>query len=45
MLATRRMNGNISDEQAFEAIKNGIDALPAGTKMMLNSGNPWLISV
>ena len=28
----------VSDEQAFEAIKAGVDALPAGTKMFLNSG-------
>ncbi|KAF9078709.1 aldo/keto reductase [Rhodocollybia butyracea] len=28
----------ISDEQAFEAIRAGVDALPPGTKMFLNSG-------
>ncbi|OCH95019.1 aldo/keto reductase [Obba rivulosa] len=28
----------VPDEQAFEAIKAGIDALPAGVKMVLNSG-------
>jgi pyridoxine 4-dehydrogenase len=28
----------ISDEQAFAAIKGGIDALPPGVKMFLNSG-------
>ncbi|KIK61818.1 hypothetical protein GYMLUDRAFT_42863 [Collybiopsis luxurians FD-317 M1] len=28
----------ISDEQAFESIKEGVDALPPGTKMFLNSG-------
>ncbi|KAJ3733988.1 aldo/keto reductase [Lentinula guzmanii] len=28
----------ISDEQAFEAIKAGVDALPPGTKAFLNSG-------
>ncbi|KAJ7451035.1 aldo/keto reductase [Mycena latifolia] len=28
----------VPDEQCFEAIKAGIDALPAGTKMFLNSG-------
>ncbi|KAI0079967.1 aldo/keto reductase [Panus rudis PR-1116 ss-1] len=28
----------VSDEEAFEAIKAGIDALPAGAKMLLNSG-------
>ncbi len=27
----------VPDEQAFEAIKGGIDALPPGVKMMLNS--------
>lgn len=31
-------SGPVSDEQAFEAIKAGVDALPAGTKMFLNSG-------
>ena len=33
-----RMNGDVPDEQAFAAIKSGIDALPEGAKMMLNSG-------
>ncbi|KAJ4485874.1 aldo/keto reductase [Lentinula aciculospora] len=28
----------VSDEQAFEAIRAGVDALPSGTKMFLNSG-------
>ncbi|EAU87803.1 aldo/keto reductase [Coprinopsis cinerea okayama7 len=28
----------VPDEQAFEAIKAGVDALPPGTKMILNSG-------
>ncbi|KZT44066.1 Aldo/keto reductase [Sistotremastrum suecicum HHB10207 ss-3] len=28
----------VSDEQAFEAIKAGIDAAPAGSKVVLNSG-------
>ena len=42
---TRSMNGNISDEQAFETIKGGIDALPPGAKMMLNSGESGLISM
>ncbi|KIJ16831.1 hypothetical protein PAXINDRAFT_168286 [Paxillus involutus ATCC 200175] len=28
----------VPDEQCFEAIKAGIDALPAGTKMFLNGG-------
>ena len=27
----------VSDEQAFESIKSGVDALPPGVKMMLNS--------
>ncbi|KAJ3732492.1 aldo/keto reductase [Lentinula guzmanii] len=28
----------VSDEQAFEAIKAGVDALPSGAKMFLNTG-------
>jgi hypothetical protein len=28
----------VPDEEAFAAIKAGIDALPAGVKMFLNSG-------
>ncbi|OBZ68729.1 Pyridoxal reductase [Grifola frondosa] len=28
----------VPDEQAFEAIKTGIDALPLGVKMLINSG-------
>ena len=28
----------VPDDQCFEAIKDGVDALPAGTKMLLNSG-------
>ncbi|KAF9056835.1 aldo/keto reductase [Rhodocollybia butyracea] len=28
----------VSDEQAFESIKAGVDALPSGTKAFLNSG-------
>ncbi|KAF8832134.1 aldo/keto reductase [Lentinula edodes] len=28
----------VSDEQAFESIKAGVDALPAATKMFLNAG-------
>ncbi|KAJ3965972.1 aldo/keto reductase [Lentinula raphanica] len=28
----------VSDEQAFESIKAGVDALPSGTKMFLNTG-------
>ena len=33
-----RLNGNVPDEQAFESIKSGVDALPPGAKMILNSG-------
>ena len=29
----------LPDEDAFEAIKAGVDAMPVGVKMMLNSGN------
>ncbi|TFY80182.1 hypothetical protein EWM64_g3836 [Hericium alpestre] len=29
-----------SDDEAFEAIKVGIDSLPSGVKMFLNSGSP-----
>ncbi|KIK56439.1 hypothetical protein GYMLUDRAFT_1016317 [Collybiopsis luxurians FD-317 M1] len=36
-LSTRWPNP-VSDEEAFEAIKAGVDALPLGTKMFLNSG-------
>jgi hypothetical protein len=28
----------VPDEQCFEAIKAGVDALPPGTKMFLNAG-------
>lgn len=28
----------LSDEDAFEAIKAGVDAMPEGVKMFLNSG-------
>ncbi|KAI0724067.1 aldo/keto reductase [Fomitopsis betulina] len=38
MMMTWRGSGPVPDEQAFEAIKAGIDALPAGVKMLLNSG-------
>jgi pyridoxine 4-dehydrogenase len=35
---THRWTPNpVSDEQAFEAIKAGVDALPAGTKAFRNS--------
>jgi pyridoxine 4-dehydrogenase len=30
----------VPDEEAFGAIKAGIDALPPGTKMFINSGGP-----
>ncbi|KAJ3019103.1 hypothetical protein NUW54_g175 [Trametes sanguinea] len=36
-LMTMTMRGPIPDEQAFESIKGGIDLLPPGAKMMLNS--------
>ena len=35
----------LSDEQAFESIKSGIDALPEGVTMMLNSGGPEQLCV
>ncbi|KIK56438.1 hypothetical protein GYMLUDRAFT_99239 [Collybiopsis luxurians FD-317 M1] len=35
---TARWPNPISDEEAFESIKAGVDALPPGTKMFLNSG-------
>jgi len=31
-------NTIVPDEQAFEAIKAGVDSVPKGTKMILNSG-------
>ena len=34
----------VPDEEAFAAIKAGIDALPPGVKMFLNSGGFHLIS-
>ena len=36
----------VPDEQCFEAIKAGIDALPPGAKMVMNSGlySPALVS-
>ncbi|KAI0945772.1 hypothetical protein AcW1_001915 [Taiwanofungus camphoratus] len=34
----RDPNVPLPDEEAFEAIKAGVDALPAGTKMLVNSG-------
>ncbi|KAI0773743.1 aldo/keto reductase [Fomes fomentarius] len=36
-LMTMTMHTIVPEEQAFESIKSGIDALPPGTKMMLNS--------
>jgi len=38
MMTWRDTNVPLPDEEAFEAIKAGIDALPAGAKMILNSG-------
>ncbi|KZT71694.1 Aldo/keto reductase [Daedalea quercina L-15889] len=38
MMMTLRAAGPVPDDQCFEAIKAGIDALPPGTKMLLNSG-------
>ncbi|KZT71736.1 Aldo/keto reductase [Daedalea quercina L-15889] len=38
MMMTWRGAGPAPDEQCFEAIKAGVDALPPGTKMLLNSG-------
>jgi pyridoxine 4-dehydrogenase len=34
----------VPDKEAFAAIKGGIDALPPGAKMFLNSGGFHLIS-
>lgn len=31
----------LPDEEAFEAIKAGVDAMPPGVKMLLNSGTCW----
>ena len=36
------MVGNVPDEQAFESIKAGVDELPDGVKMVLNSGEPHI---
>ncbi|KAJ6617091.1 aldo/keto reductase [Mycena sp. CBHHK59/15] len=38
LLRKRRNRDSTSDEQCFESIKAGVDALPPGTKMFLNSG-------
>ncbi|KAI0733041.1 aldo/keto reductase [Fomitopsis betulina] len=38
MMMTWRGSQPVPDEQCFEAIKAGIDAVPAGAKMFLNSG-------
>ncbi|KAH9934624.1 aldo/keto reductase [Fomitopsis serialis] len=38
MMMTWRGSGVVPDEQCFDAIKAGIDALPPGAKMLLNSG-------
>ena len=40
MHSWRDPNVPLPDEEAFEAIKAGVDAMPAGVKMMLNSGMP-----
>ncbi|KAH9916596.1 aldo/keto reductase [Epithele typhae] len=41
MMTWRDPNFPIADEDAFAAIKAGIDALPPGAKMMLNSGDSY----
>ncbi|KAI0673095.1 aldo/keto reductase [Trametes maxima] len=38
MMTWRDPNFPLPDEEAFEAIKAGVDATPAGVKMMINSG-------
>lgn len=38
MMMTWRAGGPIPDEEAFESIKAGVDALPPGVKMFINSG-------
>ncbi|KAM5531837.1 hypothetical protein V8D89_014467 [Ganoderma adspersum] len=38
MMTWRDSNFPLPDEEAFATIKAGIDAMPAGVKMMLNSG-------
>ncbi|PCH38101.1 aldo/keto reductase [Wolfiporia cocos MD-104 SS10] len=38
MMTLRDPTTPLSDEEAFEAIKAGVDALPPGTKAFLNSG-------
>ncbi|KAI1795748.1 aldo/keto reductase [Ganoderma leucocontextum] len=38
MMTWRDPNFPLPDEEAFEAIKAGVDSMPAGVKMMLNSG-------
>ncbi|KAI0753711.1 aldo/keto reductase [Fomes fomentarius] len=38
MMTWRDPNVSLPDEEAFETIKAGVDALPPGVKMMLNSG-------
>ena len=40
---TSRWPNPVPDEEAFAAIKAGVDALPPGTKQFLNSG--WFISL
>ncbi|CDO74158.1 hypothetical protein BN946_scf185043.g209 [Trametes cinnabarina] len=47
-LLNASIRGPVPDEQAFESIKSGIDSLPAGAKMILNSaefyGPKWDIA-
>ncbi|KAH9946006.1 aldo/keto reductase [Epithele typhae] len=38
MMTWRDPNFPLPDEEAFEAIKAGVDSMPAGVKLMLNSG-------
>ncbi|KZT07914.1 aldo/keto reductase [Laetiporus sulphureus 93-53] len=38
MMTWRDPQHSLPDEEAFEAIKAGVDALPSGTKMLINSG-------
>ncbi|KAH9935963.1 aldo/keto reductase [Epithele typhae] len=39
MMTWRAEDRPLADEDAFEAIKAGVDAMPAGVKMLLNSGH------
>lgn len=40
----RDPNFPLPDEEAFATIKAGIDAMPTGVKMMLNSGESSVVS-